>query len=108
MDADMNRAVMASDWERVEKLKAQQDRPATPVDDVMRWLEKDCVRLTQLADQLDSRLAAVMGEGVPHPSAPEEAAPGTSALVGALALIHVRLSGELDRLERMSLRVEVG
>jgi hypothetical protein len=101
LDAMTDRAL-----ERVEK---SADRPSTPVDEVLRWLEKDVVRATQMIDQLDNRLAAVMGDGEPRPAPdPEPAAPGTSQLVTALAIIHARLTGELDRLERMMHRVEVG
>jgi hypothetical protein len=85
------------------------ERPTAPVDDCLRWLEKDTVLLTHLVDQLDTRLAAVLGDGVPRPGDdPEPPAPGTSGLVTALAILHVRLSGELGRLERLMNRVEVG
>lgn len=85
------------------------DRPAAPVDDCLRWLEKDVVLLTHLVDQLDTRLATVLGEGTPRAGAdPEPPAPGSSQLVTALAVLHARLAGELGRLERVMLRVEVG
>lgn len=86
-----------------------QDRPTAPVDECVRWLEKDVVMLTHLVDQLDTRLAPVLADGVPRPGAdPDPPPPGSSPLVGALALLHHRLASETARLERLMNRVEVG
>lgn len=95
---------------RLDALRAgDEGRPMAPLDEVLRWLDKDAVQLTHLLDQLDIRLAPVMGEGTPHAGAnPEPAGPGTSPLVTTLAVLHARIGAELARMERMLQRVEVG
>jgi hypothetical protein len=85
----------------------QVDNPP-PVTEAMGLLERDAVRLTQLLDQLDKRLAPVMGEGRPFPSDDSCPAPGTSQLVTEVMALHARLDAELDRLSRMMERLEVG
>lgn len=95
-------------WAAQDAAKAA-DRPMAPVEDCVRWLEKDAVLLTHLVDQLDVRLAAVMAEGVPRAGEdPDPPPPGSSPLVAALALLHHRFGSELGRLERLLNRVEVG
>lgn len=84
------------------------DRPTAPVDEALQILERDAVALTQLVDQLDERLAAVMGDGNPHPDTPSDPAPGTCQLVTGLMMLHARLSHDLARLDRMTRRLEVG
>lgn len=93
---------------REDQLKAAADRAQSPVEDALVMLERDAVRLTQLVDQLDGRLLAVLAESVPHPTDPDDAPPGSSPLVAMLMLTHTRLAADLSRLDRLIRRVEVG